>query len=196
MRHTNGRAWITLGLLLGCSAAPPEVTGIASGSTGTSATTGSAGSTASSDSSGAVDPDVGGSGGSGIGDPSRDGDTTQGVQLGTSTGEPTTTDEPTTTSTDPVGTSTGDEPSSTSTGDGPSCDELYGAAPGYVLCMETDDACHFNANTSGGNCTEMCTMLGGVCLDAFDNSDSCTILRPDMDTCETDRSTEICVCAK
>jgi hypothetical protein len=83
-----------------------------------------------------------------------------------------------------------------SSGGGPTCDELYGAAPGYLLCLETADECHFNATTGGGNCNTMCSLFGGTCLDAFDNSEGCEVIRPDMDTCATNRSTEICVCTK
>jgi hypothetical protein len=121
-----------------------------------------------------------------------EGSTTQGVQPGTSTGELTST-----TGELQTGTSTGNEAGSTSTGASPSCNELYGAAPGYILCMETGDECHFSAQTNGGDCNEMCAMFGGVCLAAFDDGPgSCVVVRPNMDTCDTDRATEICACTK
>ena len=62
--------------------------------------------------------------------------------------------------------------------------------------MEMPDQCHFATSTGGGNCNAMCGMFGGSCIDAFDNSDGCNIIRPDMDTCDTNRSTEICVCSR
>jgi hypothetical protein len=127
-------------------------------------------------------------------------DTTQGVEPGTSTGEVATTGDPATTGgvATTSGPSTGDGPGST--GASLTCDELFGAAPGYILCMETPDACHFSAITGGGNCDQLCATFGSVCLGAFDNNNvvgqECTVIRPSMDTCATYREVELCVCAK
>ncbi len=100
-------------------------------------------------------------------------------------------DDTTTTTTDPSSTGEPVPP--------PSCDELYGAAPDYILCMETERECHFNATTNG-HCHDMCMSLGGLCLGAFNNpndpGDECMIIEPNTDTCSTVRGTEICVCNK
>lgn len=81
----------------------------------------------------------------------------------------------------------------------PSCAQIYGAAPGYILCVETDTECHFNATTNG-TCLDMCMAYGGGCLDAMDNFNDpgleCDVVRPDEDTCMTVRGTELCVCDK
>jgi hypothetical protein len=189
-----------MGLLLGCGPTPSEVLGgnegSAGSSTGTSSTSGGTTRGASSGSGPGVegtgdvtgiDPDTTGSDG-----------TTQGVQPGTSTGNEATSS--TSTGGEPGSTSTGGEPGSSSAGPSPSCDELYGGAPGYILCMESDSECRFNATTGGGDCNMMCAQFLGTCIEAFDNpndpGDECDIVRPNSDDCNTDRGTELCVCSK
>jgi hypothetical protein len=79
------------------------------------------------------------------------------------------------------------------------CDQMYGAAPDYVLCWETDTTCAFNAYTAGGDCDSMCSALGGTCVDAHDNPNDpgteCQVIQDD-DDCFTNRTTEICECSK
>ena len=176
---------IAVGLLPGCAPVPTELAGSSDGTADASTGPASTSATPTPGSTSAEDPEMSGSGGQGA-DTSSDGDTTAGVQLGTSTGE--------TASTGP--TTTGEEPGSSSGSPPPSCDELYGAAPGYLLCMETPDECHFAAATNGGNCNAMCSMFQGTCIDAFDNSAGCTVLVPNLDDCTTNRGTEICVCSR
>lgn len=81
----------------------------------------------------------------------------------------------------------------------PTCDQLYGAAPSYVLCAETPTTCEFNARTDGSNCNDMCSRYGGICVDAHDNNsvagEECQIQGLN-DDCTTLRSTEICVCTR
>lgn len=198
MHRTNGSALMLLGLLLGCAPTPSEVVGTGDGG-GSSTSTASTSGTMLPSTSDDTDPQADATGSAtGLGtDTSSDGGTSQGVQPDTSTGEVTTgeitTGGTTTTGSDPSSTSTGTD---LSTGADPSCDALFGTAPGYLYCTETPDACHFNADTGGGNCNQMCASLDSTCVAAFDNSHACTIIRPNMDTCETNRSTEICACAK
>jgi hypothetical protein len=191
---------MTLGVLLGCGPTPSEVVGTADGSTGSSTGTGSTSGVPMPGSSSPGEPGADGSGDATSQSVDTDSDgTTQGVQLATSTGEAastsaaTSTGEAASTSTDPAGTSTGEDP-------GPSCDELFGAAPGYIYCMETPAACYFNANTGGSNCNAMCTMLGSDCVEAFDNPNEagqeCVVIAGSMDTCDTNRGTELCACSK
>jgi hypothetical protein len=111
------------------------------------------------------------------------------VTPGTSTG-----DAPGTSSS---GTSTGEEPGSSSSAAAPTCDELYGAAPGYLLCLESASECQFLVILAGDSCNALCSSFGGTCLDAFDNAaGTCRILQPSADTCDTHRNDEICVCSK
>ncbi len=82
----------------------------------------------------------------------------------------------------------------------PACDDTYGQALEYLLCIEDDTTCEFNARTGGGTCDEMCAQFGGVCLGAYDNvSDpgaECDRIVASGDDCFTPRNTEICVCSR
>jgi len=79
-----------------------------------------------------------------------------------------------------------------------SCDELYGAAPDYILCEQADDSCAFNVRLDNDSCERLCASFGGVCVAAFDNpntsGDECVI--QGEDTCLRQRGTEICVCSR
>lgn len=181
-----------MGLVLGCGPAPSEVLDGHEASAGSSTSVTSTSGEATRGTSGSPGSGVEGSAGSmGVdADATASDGTTEGVQLGTSTGDTLSG------TSGPGSTSTGDEAGSSSTGPSPSCNELYDQAPGYLLCMETETECHFNANTNGGDCNMMCAAYLGKCIDAFDNSSGCSIIRPDMDDCDTNRGTEICVCSK
>src|SRR5688500_4146058 len=74
-----------------------------------------------------------------------------------------------------------------------SCTELFGSAPDFVLCEETETTCSFNARIDGGTCDQMCASLGSPCVGAINNGESCEELPDNNDTCETSRSTEICI---
>ena len=50
-----------------------------------------------------------------------------------------------------------------------SCTELFGSAPDFVLCEETETTCSFNARMDGGTCDQMCASLGSVCVGALKN---------------------------
>lgn len=97
------------------------------------------------------------------------------------------------------GTTTGSDGASSSSGSAITCDEMYGTAPDYILCMETDSECHFNATTNG-SCNELCPMYGGACIEAFDNPNTagqeCEANPAAGDTCSTSRTTGLCVCSK
>lgn len=144
-------------------------------------------------------------------DPSQLGGTDSiAATAGTSTGEGggTTTGEPDTATTQPVEGSgdTGssgspppmtDSGGSTSTGAMPGeCDDLFGMAPDYILCMETADACRFNATTGGGSCDDICGMFGSTCNTAFNNSASDCASIMDEVACAEVAQDNICECAK
>jgi hypothetical protein len=80
---------------------------------------------------------------------------------------------------------------------GASCAELFGSAPEFLLCGETDTTCSFNAFTDGGTCEQMCGSLGSTCTGATDNDgSSCNAIPGSADTCQTPRQNEICTCAR
>jgi PASTA domain len=76
------------------------------------------------------------------------------------------------------------------------CAELFGSAPEFVLCGETETTCSFSACTAGDTCHEMCSRLGSACVGAIDNSTGCEEIPGNTDTCDTSRLTEICVCER
>lgn len=133
-----------------------------------------------------------------------DGDTTAEPTDGTTSAVQPDTSTSTTSEASSSSTSTGLNPGTTSTegasssGEAPpTCNELYGAAPGYLLCMETAFACQFLAVTNGDDCNTMCSLFGGTCLAAFDNSaGTCEVIEPNTDTCDTNRGDEICECSR
>ncbi|MEM6291554.1 MAG: hypothetical protein AAGA54_09825 [Myxococcota bacterium] len=76
---------------------------------------------------------------------------------------------------DPTDPTTGDGDTSTG-GVAMSCDQLYGGADDYLLCVEADDSCSFNTTTMQmTNCTQVCESFGGMCLSAqFNEAELCT----------------------
>jgi hypothetical protein len=77
----------------------------------------------------------------------------------------------------------------------PSCDDLYGAAPGYTFCEETETECTFSAALSGSTCRALCSMYGGTCIRALDDGAPCVPFGG-IDDCDTPRSTETCTCSR
>lgn len=186
MRGTLGIAIVVA--VLGCG--PLDVGGAGEGTASETGSTGRVSDSSTSEAPGTgVDTEAGTSngdgGGTSTGSIDPDGDSSTGRVA---------TDEGTSTTDGSTGTDEG-----SSSGSAASCDELYGAAPDYILCMETDTECHFNATTNG-NCNDMCAMFMGTCVAAFDNPNSagqeCDIIEPNTDTCDTNRGTEICACSK
>lgn len=163
--------WLAVGLLLGCGAGPAEVVGVYQGQDSSSGTVASDGSSGVGGSAG-TGPVADGSASSGTGVPpdiTDDGTTTAPV-------DPSTTDPDTSTSSEPAEStgpgSTSSEPGSTSMEPPPpppTCDELFGGASGYVLCMHDADSCTFNVNPNGSTCTTICSGYGQMCLGGLDN---------------------------
>lgn len=78
----------------------------------------------------------------------------------------------------------------------PTCAEVYGGATDFVLCLETDTTCSFNAFTNGGNCTQMCAAYGGSCVGALDNDYTNVCMAQGTDSCDDHRDNEICICSR
>jgi hypothetical protein len=125
--------------------------------------------------------------GSGTTGPTTDG-TTHEVQPGTTTGDATS--GPTSS------TSTGDELGITSTGASASCDEIFGAAPGYLLCTEDPSSCAFNVTLGGADCNSICAMFGTTCLAAFDNPVQTCEVQGNSFCANNAKNDTICVCSK
>ena len=77
------------------------------------------------------------------------------------------------------------------------CDDMFSGAPAYELCSEDEASCSFNVALDGTACTAACELLGTTCLGAFDNNEiPCEPVPATGDTCDTVRSSNICVCAR
>jgi len=130
---------------------------------------------------------------------SVDGDVTTLELSGTSTGEVSDGSASSASSGGVFGSSGSTAVGSSDSGPSPSCNELFGSASGYVLCLENETSCSFNANTGGVSCDGICGSFGAVCLDAIDNpsvvGQEC--IAQGMSFCaNAAKGTTICVCSK
>jgi hypothetical protein len=77
-----------------------------------------------------------------------------------------------------------------------SCDELFGAASGYVLCGEDATSCSFFVQSDGTTCSDECGLLGSECVGGYDsNADApCTVITEDG--CLATHTTKTCACAR
>ena len=180
-------------ILGGCVGLPPEPPRGAGG-TSTDATSGlpmtSAGSTGST---------VDGSLDSGtLPLTSSDGSTTHPIEPGT-TEQGTTTSSGTAESTGPMPT-TGETGSTSMEPAAPTCDELFGTAPGYVLCMEDAVSCSFNVGPNGNTCTTICNSYGQVCLGGLDNPNGAgteCMIQATLDCADgSGKANTICICSR
>ena len=78
------------------------------------------------------------------------------------------------------------------------CDEQFGAAAGYVLCVEAADTCEFFVRTEVATaCTDICPEFGSECVNSFDADGAgaeCTHVTED--NCTLTHMTQICVCSR
>lgn len=189
--------WLVLVASLGCGPIGSEVVEIYDGQSSASSGSGSATLGGGSGDRGSTGPVADGSGSATAAGASTgmvtQGGTTQGVDPGTSTGNASATSDATSAG------SSSEGPMGTSTGDPPTCAEIFGAASGYVLCMEDASSCAFNVNTGMNSCTTICSTYGETCLDAIDNpggaGTECTVQGPSF--CDNNsKGTTICVCSR
>lgn len=75
-----------------------------------------------------------------------------------------------------------------------SCRAQFGALDGFELCQETEATCEIALRTAG-TCRAACARAGGACVTAYDNLDV-ACMRGLEETCDSERGTEICVCAR
>jgi hypothetical protein len=176
--------WVVLGLVAACSPVPSEVVAVHD-SESTGATTGEhgsggpAGTGSVTEGSGSATAAEGSTGAGSRGDGT--------TEPGTSTALPEAS-----TGTASTGNDRDDSPT---TGD-ESCTEIYGRAPGFELCSESDDACTFDVDLGSGDCDAICTTYGGTCVGAFGNASAGGCTQTGMDDCSYTANTEICVCTK
>jgi hypothetical protein len=78
------------------------------------------------------------------------------------------------------------------------CDDVFGAARGYVLCDSDDSSCTFYLNLDGDfSCATACDGFGVACLDGWDDTDTANQCEVEVRIgCDDAHSDEICQCAR
>jgi hypothetical protein len=76
-----------------------------------------------------------------------------------------------------------------------SCNDRYGAAPDYKLCLETATSCKFFATTNG-TCTTLCGAHQGTCLDASDGNPPWVCVNGGYSNCNDTHVDQICTCTR
>ena len=83
-------------------------------------------------------------------------------------------------------------------GDGAACDQAFGSAPDYFLCLAEENACHFFVRLLDGDdftCNTACAEFGVACLDGFSDTDEGIPCEIDEQVgCNSDHEDQICVC--
>jgi len=77
----------------------------------------------------------------------------------------------------------------------PGCSELYGAARDFRLCQQQEQLCRFNARTNG-SCDNLCSDLGGICVDAYNDRYTGTCQTSSHEGCWSNLTSQICVCTR
>jgi hypothetical protein len=117
-------------------------------------------------------------------------------------GSSSTGPDTTTLPADDSGSSSGTPPPMTDSGSSSGgmpgmCDGLFGAAPGYMLCEETDTTCSFTATLAMTSCDAMCMMFGATCTATFTNTaPDCASIDVETTCDDATANDQICVCAK
>jgi hypothetical protein len=78
------------------------------------------------------------------------------------------------------------------------CDEQFGEALEYTLCVEEEETCEFFLRTEVGTaCVDICPVYGAECVNSFDADGAgaeCT--RMTEDACMVVHMTQICICTR
>lgn len=78
---------------------------------------------------------------------------------------------------------------------GTSCRDLFGAAPVYMPCAETDQTCSFFTRGAARTCDAICGDLGAGCVSSYVAVDSCDPDSGDQ-SCSVPNAAQICVCKR
>jgi hypothetical protein len=80
-----------------------------------------------------------------------------------------------------------------------SCDDRFGALPGYLLCEETATTCRFSVGNEVQkfNCAAACADGASVCLSEWEvNGVSCDVGTNPLLSCSTQHHEVVCVCSR
>lgn len=79
-----------------------------------------------------------------------------------------------------------------------SCDEQFGAALQYTLCVEEPTTCEFFVATEvGATCTDICLTYDAECVNSFDATGGGTECTHEIeDGCVVTHQSQICICGR
>jgi hypothetical protein len=80
----------------------------------------------------------------------------------------------------------------------PTCDEQFGAAPSYTLCLEDATSCEFFVTQEVATaCTDICAQFGAECVNSFDATGGGTECTREVEgACTATHMSQICICAR
>ena len=78
---------------------------------------------------------------------------------------------------------------------GASCRDLFGTAPVFMPCAESDDTCSFFTRGAARTCDAVCGDLGAGCVSSFRAVDSCAPDSGDQ-LCSVPNVAQICECKR
>lgn len=78
------------------------------------------------------------------------------------------------------------------------CDEQFGAAPSYTLCLEEAGSCEFFVTQEVATaCTDICAQFAAECLNSFDATGGGTECTREVEgACTAAHVSQICICAR
>lgn len=79
-----------------------------------------------------------------------------------------------------------------------SCDEEFGAAPSYTLCVEEADTCEFFVTADVATaCNDICAQYGATCVNSFDATGGGTECTREVEgLCTATHMSQICICSR
>lgn len=77
------------------------------------------------------------------------------------------------------------------------CDEQFGSANAYQLCIEEPTSCEFYVQTDIATaCSVICGDFGAECITSYDSSAGMECIREPEGNCDITHQTQLCVCAR
>lgn len=91
---------------------------------------------------------------------------------------------------------TDDGGSTSSGGMGSVCDDVFGMAPGYVLCEDNPDNCSFNVMLGMTSCDALCMMYGATCIEGLTNAKAGCVTDGVLACDDATTNESVCRCTK
>ena len=77
-----------------------------------------------------------------------------------------------------------------------SCDDQFGGANEYELCIETLTTCTFNLQANDTSCDAVCAMFDSSCVEAADADNGFPCVDSGATACSAPHSYVMCTCAR